>query len=224
MARAVINSPKKQYGRIYPTADYWSYDQERYTTREEAQAWRDRLCAALEANGYECGSLDGARLSKIEYGFNYLMPYLDQGLGVYEADDHYVISDDQPHQDNTDGTYTDNSDDEDDDDDSYTCDNCNDHTGDTDTVYVSRYRTEEWCSMCSENRAFYCEVSEQTVSERHFTLESYMGISICAHELADADASTVYCERSESWWPDIMTVEIDGLPVANEAVYLWMEA
>lgn len=76
VARSLCWPEKKLHGRVYGDSE--------------------RLTAALQAAGYEAGSLVGARLKKIPLPHDdnaYVAPYIDHHGGVRETADYLVISD-----------------------------------------------------------------------------------------------------------------------------------
>ena len=183
VGRALCWPAKGRFGRVYPTPNS-SLDQDRY----------DELEARLKALGWTsiCEDrtvFEGARLAQVtdRYG-DYVMPYLDYDYGVREVfqdgRSYWVMTHDEPHQDNTDGTLNEENSEPD-----WRCDNCEDGFSDDDgswSVYRSwsppalgrtyGYARGEasWCCSCRDDYAFYCDGSDEHYVDR--------GDQVCAND------------------------------------------
>lgn len=129
----------------------------------------DKLHVALKSLGY-CkstyyqggkGSFKGAKLLKIEVDYQediYIMPYIDECLGVKTNNDHFILTDCRQEEHGTNET---NGITEEIEDDSPVCERCEEHCDETHQVYTrqigARARNEQyWCEYCRDNHSLYC--------------------------------------------------------------------
>lgn len=103
MARALCWPAKKAFGRVYPNTDNWRVDG--FDSAEHSEAARTKLFDALKAEGWthigeDARIFDGARIKVIRDEENgagyYVMPYLDNALGVVLKGEHFVMTYDRP--------------------------------------------------------------------------------------------------------------------------------
>lgn len=147
LARCLVWPKGKEYGRVYGSALH-----------------ARMLRTALEAQGYEDGDLEGARIAKIpvpEYGNSFVMPYLDIGGGrITDYGCHFKVGGDIAAT-RTDGlvrcVVT------------VECENCHDDEDEDtmETVHVGEDDSETWCRSCRDQDAFYCGQVGGYVSDRY---------------------------------------------------------
>jgi hypothetical protein len=182
-ARAVVWPERKIYSRIYGD--------------------ETRLERLFDAMGYSSGSLDGARVRKIEDGGCYVMPYIDDCSSA-EVDGKYIRlgSGDLDCQ-NTSGLSGERH--------SWHCDNCEEGFTDDDsqyTVHGRRGREYAWCEHCSEHSAFYCAGTQEYYDESSVDSVRVNGETYCQEYASD---HFVRCEATDEYVDadDCVTLE-DG--------------
>lgn len=183
IARAICWPAKKLYTRIY--------------------AGTNTLDNALKALGYERSGyyggdgFHGARMRKIEKTGFVVMPYIDgnhhcgevtddQGTWITMGGNKWLC-------DRTDGrAYPLHDEDEDDDENGHWCPHCEETYDDDNstTVYLNsgRTRSEQWCTNCVENDAFYCNGYGE-----------YFSDNVDCTYVCDEPYTTRYVENNATW-------------------------
>ena len=203
IARALVWPDRKVFGRIYPTDCNWQSDG--FANYGEAQDCASALESRLKALGYSStyegsASFDGARLAKDEIeGDTYAMPYLDQGYGVDDGGDYWLMSRCADHAcDNTDGTLSVAPE-------RYAyCEHCESdimfegdaHTVATRVRHGSGSSYETWCEYCVEHYTFTCQGIDETFSDRVDCVEIYGE----TYTLAWAEDNAYVSDLSGDWF------------------------
>ena len=80
------------------------------------------------------------------------------------------------------------------------CDRCGKYEDADDTYMVhTRFGTQEWCSECRDNEAFYCEHCEDLYSGEDYDYTYVEGYgAVCNYCLEDS-GDFCYCDRCNSW-------------------------
>jgi hypothetical protein len=177
LARCLVWETVKQYGRVYGEASH-----------------ARMLRTALEAKGFSSGSLTGARIAKVESSSGvYVMPYLDIGEGtVSDGGTNWIVGGGEYDANSTNGLLNEGR---------CTCDRCGDNYNEDDmrTVYVEEGMTENWCEGCAEYYAFWCEVSEEIVSDNNQeTYEDERGYATSCASWVLCDTGAIEC--SDGIW------------------------
>lgn len=150
-----------------------------------------RLRLLLENAGYTKGSLNGARIRRIEYGDSFVVPYIDEGDNLRDNGKYLVIGEGDISSDNTNGVA----------DAPTCCDHCDRETDDRDTVHFADGSTEEWCYDCSGDHSTYCDYNNCRYSddESFVTVYNNRGANTVLEEDAE-DYGAVYLDDREEWW------------------------
>ncbi len=184
-ARALYWPAKKTYGRVYGD--------------------EDKLHQLMDAAGcsHSYGFAIGARMLRIMDGANYVVPYVDGVCGASDNGTNLIITDEGDIScKSTNGLSGP----------VFTCDACGDGMNEDDYSYIDS-RDERWCSHCTENSAFYCEIVGETLanadgvlmasgeywSDRHFdndggTCEA-TGDNYPMDELVALKDGTLWCRK-----------------------------
>jgi hypothetical protein len=130
-ARVLTWPSRKIYGRVYGD---------------------EKIAILLDAQGYTCGELSGARVEKLEdRNGGYVMPYIDGCCSVEDCGDYFRI----------DGGITAESQNGLIEDDSLTCARCGDRMDEYACTFIEDIE-QSWCSHCAENYSFYCDRLHRT--------------------------------------------------------------
>lgn len=171
IGRALCWPAREVFGRVYPTP-----------TGALSKELYDELMARLKAKGWtsieeDKSVFEGALLRQMTNRWGtMMMPYLDHEYGVEDVyrdgKSWWRMTHDEPHQDSTDGEYSNPEPD-------WTCESCDEgqsEDNDSYTVYGGwrqlpgqRYghgRHEmQWCESCREYNAFWCDGAEEYFTE-----------------------------------------------------------
>lgn len=181
-ARALCWPERKVYGRVYGDAD--------------------RLNPLLEKAGYSAGSLEGARLTRIEQHGSLVCPYIDHIYrvsddgdclriggdlmaestnGLIDCEDIYHceacggrVDDDEAYCDDDGNIYCECCVDNR----SFVCDCCGERHWHASGIEVDGGE-RVWCEGCVERRAFYCDHCEQYYSTRRNDAHNVQGETWC---------------------------------------------
>lgn len=111
----------------------------------------DKLSNLLRAEGYHDGSLDGARMLRVEHRGALVVPYVDGSNNAREEGAYLVIDDcGEINCEVTTGLTRC----------APPCPRCGDGMDEDTDCYVSGIE-ETWCQSCGENHAFYCEQTSE---------------------------------------------------------------
>lgn len=151
---------------------------------------RDKLIRALADAGYAEGSLAGARMSMVEYGGGYVMPYVDGDLGVAYSGGGFILSRQYDYYcQETCGHIAGAS-----------CENCGEPCDNTYSV-----DGQDWCTHCADMYAVACDDC-MDLTETSGIVE-VAGMSYCHH---CADRNTTECPVCDERYPDDEMEEVSA--------------
>lgn len=180
-ARSVIWPSRKIYTRIYGDVS--------------------RLKLLLEGAGYTEGSLNGARIRRIEDDDHFVVPYIDAGGDLADDGEYLVIGHGSISCESTTGLAND----------PWYCPHCDSDGSPYDSVYLSGGGYEEWCYSCFHNHSTFCEHNECHYSDDENFITVYADDS--SHSIIEEDAvafGAVYLEDRCQWWISRCCRQCDG--------------
>jgi hypothetical protein len=190
-----------EYGRVYGDTG-------------EARALR----TSLEALGFVQGDCCGARIAKVDapYG-DYVMPYLDIGCGTVEDCGDYFCAGGDIDAQRTDGLLGQPR---------AVCQHC-DETYDPEEsgsqVRTGRHSWEDWCDSCVNSDAFYCEFSDEYVSDYHavtFVTSGGHSMTVADWLLENGTVEAVQCEDGV-WHEDGFVCEDCSKAFPRDELNVW---
>lgn len=170
-ARSVVWPGRKIYTTIYGDAS--------------------RLRLLLEADGYSEGTLDGARVQRIEDDDYFVVPYIDAGDDLADDGQFLVIGEGNIPSGNTTGLSRL----------PWYCPRCDNSARPYEEVWFADGSCEEWCHGCFQNCTNHCEHNERAYSDQEEFITVFgadSSYNILAQEAYDFGA--VYLDDRAEWW------------------------
>jgi hypothetical protein len=160
-----------------------------------------RLTLLLEEAGYVSGSLNGARIQRIEHGGCYVAPYIDDSDNLDDDGAYLIIGHGRISSSATTGLANI----------PWYCPNCDSETDPHEMVHSIDGDEEEWCSDCFYNQTTYCDYNQRHYSDREnfITVRTNHGSSNVLEDDAD-DFGAVYIADREEWWDSECCRRCDG--------------
>lgn len=160
-----------------------------------------RLTLLLEQAGYVAGSLDGARIQRIEHGDYYVAPYIDQGDNFEDDGEYLIIGQGRISSSATTGLANI----------PWYCPNCDSDTDPHDSVHSIDGDEEQWCRDCFYNQTTYCDYNQRhySDSENFIMVQTDHGSSNVLEDDAE-DFGAVYVADRQEWWDKDCCRRCDG--------------
>lgn len=160
-----------------------------------------RLRLLLEDAGYEEGSIDDARIQRIEDDDSFVVPYIDAGDDLADNGDYLVIGRGSISSCNTNGLGRM----------PWYCPRCDTDARPYEEVSDTDGYSEQWCYNCFTNHTTFCEHNECAYSDEQtfVTVHSDSGAYTVLEEDA-GDFGAVYVEDRYQWWLSRCCRQCDG--------------
>lgn len=164
---------------------------------EAMQAALSTAGIATCSNNSSYDELEGARLIRIEDSGGYVIPYID-GTQFAQDNGSFLIIDScgdiDSHTSHSTGGLSGHT---------HVCDSCEDGVDECSlSTVMTTYGAESWCDCCRDNRAFYCEATEEHYNEDQFTCINVISrhgytVSFCEER---SNYSYFYCEENNEYY------------------------
>jgi len=150
-----------------------------------------RLRLLLENAGYREGSLNGARIRRIEDDDSFVVPYIDAGDDLSDDGEFLIVGGGSITSESTNGLGRL----------SWYCPRCDEDASPHDEVWYSSGISEEWCYSCFRNHTTFCDHNERSYSDTETFITVYEYGS--THDVLEDDVENfgaVYLENRCEWW------------------------